>query len=62
MLYKELVFIEYIESNWNYCVCEKKGLNYLLICREVVEVRYKLIMVVNGDRGSGKSILISNWI
>lgn len=30
--------------------------------REQVEARYKSIMVVHGDRGSGKSTLISNWI
>lgn len=34
----------------------------MLICREPVEARYKSIMVVHGDRGSGKSTLISNWI
>lgn len=32
------------------------------ICREPEEARYKSIMVVHGDRGSGKSTLISNWI
>ncbi|XP_048741170.2 uncharacterized protein LOC125655060 isoform X3 [Ostrea edulis] len=30
--------------------------------KEQVEARYKSIMVVHGDRGSGKSTLISNWI
>nr|XP_022299968.1 uncharacterized protein LOC111108403 isoform X2 [Crassostrea virginica] len=30
--------------------------------KEPEEARYKSIMVVHGDRGSGKSTLISNWI
>lgn len=34
----------------------------LLKKKEPVEARYKSIMVVHGDRGSGKSTLISNWI
>ncbi|XP_061187631.1 uncharacterized protein LOC133195719 isoform X1 [Saccostrea echinata] len=34
----------------------------LLKKKEAVVARYKSIMVVHGDRGSGKSTLIGNWI
>ena len=36
--------------------------NYILFFRKSVEIKYKSVLSVYGDRGCGKSTLIANWI